>query len=210
MAKGIIYVMTTIVDGLVKIGKTNSNGFDQRMRTLEHNGYCNVTGLKRIFAIEVDDYDDKEDMLHTIFSKSQVGNTELFSVDVNLVRQLLSSFDGKMIYPKNETKSDVFDDTTSVIDDQKSSKAIKSPIKMIEMCGLRVGDKVNLKNRPDVVAEVVDDRTLRYDGEEYSITACANIIYERVLKKERPNSAATLLFESEGKSLVELRELNGF
>ena len=60
MARGIIYCMTTIVPGLVKIGKTGKDNFEQRMYTLEHNGYVQVVGLKRRFAIEVDDYDEKE------------------------------------------------------------------------------------------------------------------------------------------------------
>lgn len=46
MAKGIIYVMTTVVPGLVKIGKTGSGNYEQRMYNLEHNGYANVVGLK--------------------------------------------------------------------------------------------------------------------------------------------------------------------
>lgn len=108
MSKGIIYVMTTAVPGLVKIGKTMSDNFEKRMYNLEHNGYCNVTALKRVFAIEVEDYDEKEKLLHTIFEKSQLADTELFSVDENIVIQLLSSFDGCMIYPKDETKSSVF------------------------------------------------------------------------------------------------------
>lgn len=83
--------MTTVVPGLIKIGKTGSANFEQRMYNLEHNGYSNVTGLKRSFAIEVEDYEDKEVLLHTIFEKSQVADTELFSVDVNIARQLLSS-----------------------------------------------------------------------------------------------------------------------
>ena len=32
------------------------------MRFLESNGYANITGLKREFAIEVDGYDDKESL----------------------------------------------------------------------------------------------------------------------------------------------------
>ena len=112
MAKGIIYIMTTVVPGLIKIGKTGKDNFDQRMYNLEHNGYCNVTALKRYFAIEVDDYDEKEDLLHTIFAKSRVADTELFAVDVNLCTQLLSSFDGTVIYPKDETKDEIFDAAT--------------------------------------------------------------------------------------------------
>ena len=109
MARGIIYVMTTAVPGLIKIGKTGSKNFEQRMYNLEHDGYRNVTALKRTFAIEVDDYDEKETLLHVIFEKSRLSDTELFAIDVNIVIQLLSSFDGNMVYPVSETKDEVFD-----------------------------------------------------------------------------------------------------
>ncbi len=112
MAKGIIYVMSTIVPGLVKIGKTGLNNFESRMYSLERNGYSNVTGLKRKFAIEVEDYDEKEQLLDEIFSKSRIINTELFALDIDLVIQLLSSFEGKQIYPKDESKEQVFVNVT--------------------------------------------------------------------------------------------------
>lgn len=113
MPKGIIYVMTTIVPGLIKIGKTGTDSFEKRMYNLEHNGYSNVTGLKRHFAIEVDDYDEKETLLDDIFSKSRVENTELFALDINLVVQLLSSFEGTQIYPKDTTKEEIFDEAAN-------------------------------------------------------------------------------------------------
>ena len=94
MANGIIYVMKTVVPGLVKIGKTGTSNFDARMYRLEHNGYFDVAGLKRVFAIEVADYDEKESMLDEIVSRSRVPNSELFALDVDLVVQLLSSFEG--------------------------------------------------------------------------------------------------------------------
>ena len=106
--------MTTIVDGLIKIGKTKD--FESRMYNLEANGYKNVTGLKRKFAIEVENYEEKELMLHNIFSKSQVGSTELFTVDINLAMQLLSSFDGTVIYPR-EDKSNIFINSTDLFDE---------------------------------------------------------------------------------------------
>lgn len=115
MEKGIIYIMTSIVPGLIKIGKTNSNNFEQRMYNLEHNGYSNVTGFKRVFAIEVDNYDEKEKMLHNIFEKSRVADTELFALDVNLVTELLSSFAGTIIFPKMETREEIFDTATENI-----------------------------------------------------------------------------------------------
>ncbi len=108
MSRGIIYIMATAVPGLIKIGKTGSSNFEQRMYNLEHDGYRNVTALKRSFAIEVEDYDEKETMLQTIFEKSRVSDTELFALDINIVTQLLSSFDGVVIFPKTETKAEVF------------------------------------------------------------------------------------------------------
>lgn len=120
MGKGIIYIMTSVVPGLIKIGKTGSSNFEQRMYNLEHDGYRNVTGLKRAFAIEVEDYDDKEAMLHTIFEKSRVSDTELFALDVNIATQLLASFDGTVIFPKTETKESIFDTAT----DNSKSKLI--------------------------------------------------------------------------------------
>lgn len=115
MAKGIIYVMTTVVPGLIKIGKTGAANFESRMYQLERHGYSNVVGLKRHFAIEVDDYDEKEVLLQEIFSKSKLENTELFALDIDLVVQLLSSFEGNQVYPKNISKDKVFDDATDVV-----------------------------------------------------------------------------------------------
>lgn len=112
MARGIIYVMTTAVPGLVKIGKTGIDNFKDRMYQLERNGYFNVTALKREFAIEVDDYDEKEAMLDDIFSRSRVPNSELFALDIDLVVQLLSSFEGRQVYPIAATKEQVFEHAT--------------------------------------------------------------------------------------------------
>lgn len=122
MAKGIIYCMTTIVPGLVKIGKTGKENFEARMYHLERNGYANVVGLKRNFAIEVEDYDEKETLIHELFSKSKIQNTELFAVDVDLVVQLLSSLEGTQIFPKTISKEEVF----SIVSDevQRSSPSV--------------------------------------------------------------------------------------
>lgn len=121
VSKGIIYVMTTVVPGLIKIGKTGSDNFESRMYHLERNGYSNVAGLKRKFAIEVEDYAEKEKLLDDIFSKSKVPNTELFALDINLVIQLLSSFEGVQIYPEEKTKEEIFDQAVKELDIKSDS-----------------------------------------------------------------------------------------
>jgi hypothetical protein len=115
VAKGIIYLMTTVVPGLIKIGKTRNDQFENRMRFLESNGYANITGLKREFAIEVDGYDDKEKLIHDIFSKSRIVGTELFALDIEIAKSLLASLDGKQIYPKDKSKKEVFKESTEEI-----------------------------------------------------------------------------------------------
>jgi len=65
--------MTTAVSGLIKIGQTGNANFQERMRFLEANGYYNVSGLKRFFAIELEDYNDKENLLKEIFNKHLSG-----------------------------------------------------------------------------------------------------------------------------------------
>ncbi len=113
MPKGIIYIMTTVVPGLIKIGRAGSDNFENRMYNLERNGYFNVVGLKRKFAIEVDDSEKKEELLDEIFAKSRVPNSELFALDADLVVQLLSSFEGRQIYPEEISKEEVFETATA-------------------------------------------------------------------------------------------------
>lgn len=148
MAKGIIYLMTTAVPGLVKIGKTATQNYSQRMYNLESNGYRNVASLKRAFAIEVDGFDEKELLLHTIFEKSRVADTELFAIDVNVVVQLLSSFEGTVIFPVDESKEEIFDAATdnrtgSIIPNgtyyfcrkkKSDNKVVKAQVKVINGC----------------------------------------------------------------------------
>ena len=147
MAKGIIYVMTSVVDGLVKIGKTGTESFESRMYILEKNGYANVVGLKRHFAIEVDDYDEKEILVDEIFSKSRVGKTELFALDVNLVVQLLSSFEGNQVYPKDVTKDKVFDEATT----KKEIALIPTNIEFYVQRKMKTWDSNTAKGRMKVI-----------------------------------------------------------
>lgn len=126
--RGIIYVMSTVVPGLIKIGKTGIENFESRMYILERNGYSNVVGLKRKFAIELDSYDEKEELIHEIFSKSRVPNTELFAIDIDLVIKLLSSFEGKQIFPVEKSKEEVFEDASKELDIKEDSGFIPDGI----------------------------------------------------------------------------------
>lgn len=112
MAKGIVYVAKSEIEGLIKIGSTQN--LKKRMHELETMGYwrqkCEI-----VFAIEVEEYEDKEDLLHHIFGKSRTGKTEFFAEDIELVKQTMLAFDGKKVYPEEGTQEELFKEITEVI-----------------------------------------------------------------------------------------------
>ena len=107
--KGIVYVMNTAVSGLIKIGKTGLQNYNERMRHLERNGYYNVSGLKQFFAIELNDYDDKEALLHEIFTFCGGVNITLPDdvIIENEVRGFLGGTDDKTL-PKDSAKKTLY------------------------------------------------------------------------------------------------------
>lgn len=162
--------MTTAVSGLIKIGKTGVDKYPERMRILENNGYYNVVGLKRFFAIELEDYDDKEVLLHEIFSKHQVGSSELFALDQDLARQLLLSFDGKVIYPDKVSKEKEFDKITKL---RKQSARFSFYNK-----GLKDGDKISFISDNSIIAIVAGEREVKYDGQISKLSPLTYKIFE--------------------------------
>ncbi|USN96919.1 MAG: GIY-YIG nuclease family protein [Candidatus Nomurabacteria bacterium] len=170
MSKGIIYLMSTAVSGLVKIGKTGTVNYPERMRFLEANGYYNVAGLRRYFAIELEDYDDKESLLHEIFSKHQVGTSELFALDQDLVRQLLLSFDGKVIYPEKINKEKEFDEVATA----RKQGALFSFYRK----GLQDGDEINFISDKSIIATVSGEREVEYGGQVWKLSPLTYKIFE--------------------------------
>ena len=171
MAKGTIYIMTTAVSGLIKIGKTGTANYQERMRFLESNGYYNVVGLKRFFAIELEDYDDKESLLHEIFNRSRVGSSELFSLDQELVQQLLLSFDGKVVYPENADKAQEFDEVTTA----RRQGALFNFYRK----GLKNGDIITFTADNDITAKVAGEREVEYNNQLWKLSPLTYKIYEQ-------------------------------
>ena len=118
-------------------------------------------GLQRRFAIEVEDYDEKEALLDEIFSKSRVPGSELFALDIDLVIQLLSSFEGQQVYPKEESKEAAFDAAT----DARSSKEDWS----------RIPEGTYCLKRKSHTGEPVE-ATMQYSGGKLIVKAGAHVL----------------------------------
>ena len=171
-SKGIIYIMNTAVSGLIKIGKTQTKQFQERMRLLEGNGYYNVTGLKRLFAIEVDDYDEKERLLHEVFSKHRVGDSELFALDYELVEQLLLAFDGTVIYPENIDRNKQFDDVSK-------TRSVSNKFSFYAK-GIQNGSLISFRYDDNITAKVVGEREVEYYGVTYKLSPLTYKIMEQL------------------------------
>lgn len=157
---GIIYIMTTSVRGLIKIGKTDD--FKKRMFNLEQNGYWNVSGLHPFYAVRVKDYDAKEKLIHTIFSKSQVANSELFALDKDVAKQMLESFDGEQIYPEVQQSQ-------TVVSEPNSEKKCRLTF---EMLGIPVGSELVYIKDSNIKVRTVDlGSTVEYQGHNYKMSA---------------------------------------
>ena len=98
MAKGYVYIMTTAVDGIIKIGR--SDNWTRRCQDqLEANGYKNMNGLKTYFVTKVDNQEEIESIMHDIFRESRVSNFEMFAVDKDRAKRVLSKM-GEQVYPE--------------------------------------------------------------------------------------------------------------
>ena len=193
--------MTTAVSGLIKIGQTGTSNFQERMRNLEANGYYNVSGLKRFFAIELDDYTDKESLLIEIFNKHRVGDSELFALDYDLVRQLLLSFDGTVIYPKDINKEEEFDEV---------SKAREQGVRFsFYKKGIKKGEEIVFIADKEITAKVVGEREVEYGEQTWKLSPLTYKIYEQ--KGELNPSGAyqgAAYWQYKGKRLRDLPDVN--
>lgn len=208
MGRGIIYCMTTAVPGLIKIGKTGAERFESRMYELENNGYRNVSGLKRHFAIEVDDYDEKETLLDEIFGKSNISGTELFALDIDIVVQLLSSFKGKQIYPKNTTLDETFTKATLSIEDREEEDVLrKERAKPIDFTTINIPVGATLElwfhDKKYLECAVYDNKHVIYNNEVQSLTK----LVKRTLGIKTPPGPD--YFKYEGKWLNDIRREKG-
>ena len=195
MAKGIIYIMITSVEGLIKIGKTQN--FNNRMTILEQNGYWNVSGLKRFYAVKVSDYDEKEKLIHTIFSKSQVSTSELFALDKHIAKELLESFDGELIYPEKEDKKAGVKPTKKAPNTAKKTRLILADI------GIENGATLSYYDDPTITCTVTDNtkNMVSYKGKDYSLTGLVNH-----LKNDGNQYQGSNYLTYKGKRITAIRE----
>lgn len=200
MNNGIVYVMTSAVSGLLKIGIASEKQYPERMRFLEQNGYHNISGLKRAFAINVADYTEKEKLLQKVFSKHRVGESELFALEADLVIELLMAFDGKIIYPEIKDKEKEFN-AVAKTNDQNNRFTFQSK-------GLKIGDVITFTKDKSITARVIGEREVEYGGNIWKLSPLVRKLFED--RGECNQSGAyqgAAYFEYNGKKLKDLPDI---
>ena len=144
MSKGYVYIMTTAVEGIIKIGR--SDNWTRRCQDqLEANGYKNMNGLKTYFVVQVSDQEEIESIMHDIFRESRVSNFEMFAVDKDRAKRVLSKM-GAQVYPDINSKKIV---------SSTQSKFVKNTF---EFCNVPVGSELVLIFDPTYKVITIDDK----------------------------------------------------
>lgn len=194
MEEGIIYIMTTVMPDIIKIGRTEEKQYKERMRNLEENGHRQLNGLKRCFAIKVSNYKNIEKLLQDTFYQQRIGKTEYFCLDPELVMRLLTAFNGKIIYPAdNDTKKE-FKALTETNEKNNLFKFSKK--------GIKEGSIITFIKDKTITAKVVGDREVEYNGNVWKLSSLVRKLFEdrgEINKSGAYQGAA--YFEYKGKKL---------
>lgn len=200
MDEGIIYIMTTIIPDIIKIGRTQEKQYEERMRNLEKNGYNQINGLKRCFAIKVSNYKNIEKLLQDTFYQQRIGKTECFCLDPDLVMRLLTALNGKIIFPADKDTTKEFTELTEMADRNNRFKFANK--------GIKEGETITFIKDKSITAKVKGERDVEYEGYTWKLSRLARKLFEdrgEVNKSGAYQGAA--YFEYKGKKLKDLPDI---
>ena len=173
---GVVYILENeaFAVPVVKIGKTGQQDWVARIKQLNTAVPLPFTCAK---ASRVEDMGRVETFLHQTFSPAKrQWRGEFYEVEAWRVAQVLKFF---------ETE-----DVTNLVPvpDPEEEKAINTTVVNKEartdftfaVAGIPVGTKLGFKGRPEIEAEVMDDKTtVLYEGETYTMSELATKIKQK-------------------------------
>ena len=201
---GIVYVLTNqAMPGIVKIGMTTRDNIDERMRELFSTGVPVPFECAFACTVPASDCSKIEKALHKAFAPNRVhACREFFKINADQAIAILDLFDNKKIITA-EVNQEIDEDLTQ--EDKTSRENLKKQrrpnLNFIEM-GIPVGSVITYGQELDIVsAEICSERKVRYNGEEYSLTALT-----REIKNLDFNIAPTPYWYYNGRSVADIYE----
>ena len=190
---GIVYLLTNpVMPGLTKIGKTNINGLDSRLQALYNTSI--PIPFKCFYACEVEDPDLVEKKLHDAFGDHRVNKKrEFFEIDADRVKSVLELLALSNVTPSDEN----FEDKDDKVAYERASE-IRSRINF-KMLDIPIGSVLTFSKDEKIVATVLTNRTIEYNGEDTSISSsAADILTTQFEYKSRAVSGSDYwMFEGE-------------
>jgi hypothetical protein len=166
VAEGYVYVLINeAMPGYVKIGFTQQDDLNQRLRQLDNTS--TPMPFECHYAAKVPDCRKLERTLHFVFGEKRTrANREFFKTDPDLAKAII-----ELVAIEVEAVSDpeqaITPEQRSEIEAVRTARAQRTTL---EDLGLRPGTVLTFTKDPSVTCEVVGPRTVRFRGEEMSLS----------------------------------------
>lgn len=218
MAKGLVYILTNpCLDGWVKIGMTERNDIDKRLREL--NTPTNIPLSFRCYAAyEVDKPLEVEKYIHSIIDRIDGSLHAREQLDNGRIRER------EFFKISPETAYGIFKDIASLRGDLENLKLYqptqeeaqeeqiaesrtKRANNSFELLRIKVGDTISFLYDESITATVLNNKNrIEYEGNDYSVTALAiKILIEKYGWSENLHVNGWRFFTKDGITLSDLR-----
>ena len=194
---GIIYVLTNpAMEGYVKVGRTNN--LIRRIRELDNTS--TPLPFECVFAVEVDNPEEVELLLHDAFADGRTRSTrEFFEVNPERIISALRLTRGRDVTPGSD-----------IVEDEESRRALARTNKKREafnfgMVGIVPGTMLTFIRDSSQTCEVLTNRAVLFEGEETSLSGSATILLQRSGWTSL-SVAGPVYWCLDGESLSELRK----
>ena len=174
MAKGIIYVLTNpAMPGYVKIGQTTN--LERRIK--EHDKTNVPAPFKCVFAAEVDDFKKIEKLLHDAFADTRSRkNREFFEIDEQRAISALQIAKGKDVTPGKDIAKDA--ESLRALEKAEKRREKRERLKF-SLIKLKPGDEISYLKDSKIKAIIVDDRKIKFKGENMSLFKATMTLLKR-------------------------------
>jgi hypothetical protein len=164
---GFVYILTNeSMPGLVKIGLTDQNDVESRIRGLDTTSVA--LPFQCYYAARVEDNKRVERALHTAFGDFRLRpNREFFRLDPYKVKAILEILELEDVTPKVEIV-DSSEDVQALRDAN-----IRSGRFRFSSASIPIGSTLNFVKDLSITAQVVDDTWVEFEGNQHSLTTAA-------------------------------------
>jgi hypothetical protein len=173
--QGIVYILINpAMPGIIKIGRTNQGDVKSRMSQLYSTGV--PLPFECVYAAKVSNYEKVEKALHIAFGPDRLNpNREFFEIEASQAIAIIKLMELENVSPQVASEKEVVDEI-----DRDAGVAFgnkRRPRFNFSEMNISVGSElVNVTNGE--IVQVVNDRNVRFRGEERSLTYATRVILD--------------------------------